>query len=72
MIKGNSFTCARFRVESERCRLIAKFDDARDALECATRGRKPRLLYRHNRPAGTCEGNYELINIYYPRVTNES
>jgi hypothetical protein len=70
MINGNSFFCARFRVESEKHRLIAKFDDARDAFDCATRGRKPRLLYRHNRPAGNCEGNYELINIYYPKVTS--
>jgi hypothetical protein len=60
----NSFNCPTFRVENQKHRLIATFNDARDALECATLGRKPRLLYRHNRPQNNCEGNYALIGVY--------
>ena len=59
MSAANSFTAPAYRVETENHRLVKTFDNLKDALDCASKGR--RLLYRHNRPAGGTEGNYTLL-----------
>lgn len=61
MIAANSFTAPAYRVETEQHRLVKTFDNLQDARECASEGRKRRLIYRHNRPANGTEGNYTLL-----------
>jgi hypothetical protein len=61
MKNANSFTAPAYRVETTTFRLIGTFEDRQDAIDCAARGRTPRLVYRHNRPAGGTEGNYTLL-----------
>ena len=61
MIAANSFTSPAYRVETADHRLIKHFDNLADALDCASKGRKQRLIYRHNRPSGGTEGNYTLL-----------
>jgi hypothetical protein len=59
-MNANSFTAPNFRVETQKFRFIGHFENLKDALECANEGRS-RLVYKHNRPAAGCEGNYSLI-----------
>jgi hypothetical protein len=56
----NSYTAPRYRVETNRHRLVGTFKHFEDALECMKKGRG-RLIYRHNRPHGMTEGNYSLL-----------
>jgi hypothetical protein len=61
MIAANNFNAPAYRVETAGHRLIKTFDNLADALDCASKGQKQRLIYRHNRPSGTTEGNYTLL-----------
>lgn len=61
MIAANSFTAPAYRVETAGHRLVNTFDNLAAALDCAAKGRKQRLIYRHNRPANGTEGNYTLL-----------
>jgi len=59
---ANSFTARAYRVESIDNVLIKSFDDYADAAKFAARD-ATRKLYRHQRPAGGSEGNYQLLGV---------
>lgn len=57
---ANSFSARAYRVESSDHKLLKSFDNFADAKKYADRD-SARKLYKHQRPAGGCEGNYQLM-----------
>ena len=59
---ANSFTARAYRVESSEHKLLKSFDNFADAQKFAALD-SARKLYRHQRPAGGCEGTYQLMQV---------
>jgi hypothetical protein len=63
MSNANSFKAPAYRVQLPSGRLLFNTENLSAAIECAKQGRN-RLVYKHNRPYGYCEGNYSFYGQF--------
>ena len=70
MPNANSFKAPAYRVQLPSGRLLLNTESLSEAIEFAEQGRN-RLLYKHNRPRGYCEGNYSLYGQYGSQFTDQ-